>query len=338
MLLGNVIGNTVDSVITSTIQRFTGAANGDVGDSRSGNLMAMAAVADSVKKLGNFDEFKELRSRTIWEVLPELDLAYVNFCHDHCMKKCKECDAESIIDLSDPDRVFIAKGEYAPDVSVECARKIGLTVPDDLAKKNPKLKIRPLVVRFYGVGSGETISQITEAAKILFNVKTDILAKAEEQIMPRIKLECEKFANREDIRVGVIFAGFSFGGPFATAMAVKNKLPSVVFNPLTCGPGVCEFIGLKNWNDAVTLCPNRHTTIVTDRDFVSADGSILRRMGKLPGRVIIMDNADANPVATHCEYRKKFGSCLMEAQRKFFDKLAAVSTNDDERGNNRERG
>jgi hypothetical protein len=276
----------------------------------------------------NYGKFKELPSRSGKKVLPELDVAYLNFVVSHCAKKFQECDSKSVTDLSDREGIFVAKSEYAPDVTVECAKRIGFILPDNIderVKENPKLMVRPLIVRCYGVGSGKTCLQVIEAGKNVTGVKTDVLATANAIVLSHIGAECGKHDGKDVLPVPCLM-GFSFGAVPAICIGVKNKIMTVVFNPLGCGPSVCDFVGQENWDLANGEHYNSHTAITAKGDFASSKMSPLRNMVKIPGRVIVLDNGGLGPIDTHCEFKKILLDFMLENQNAMLGAIGAAAT------------
>ncbi|MDR3144549.1 MAG: hypothetical protein LBT64_03580 [Puniceicoccales bacterium] len=276
-------------------------------------------------------------SRKIEDVIFGWDEVHINFVGNFCMKKLSEC--EGAMKLRDVDNVFVGRSEYFRDIPVADARKFGLILPENIDENNANLAIRPLVIRFYGIGSGNIALQFLEStvnvfssgpkrskhptSKIIDELKTQIstekIAEANAIVLSHIEEEKRKLKDSPNIIIVPFISGFSFGGMLANCIAIRNGFGSIVFNALGIGKSARAFIGNGNWEMANTARANNHMALRTEYDFLSSPMSPLRHIVSNPGLTVTIpgDPKDLlNPVDTHCEYRKKFMNFVAKNVRK----------------------
>ncbi|MDR2603538.1 MAG: hypothetical protein LBC11_03190 [Puniceicoccales bacterium] len=242
--------------------------------------------------------FPELPAVLIDSILERWSPERVNFVQTHCMKRFEECVGDGVTTIEDPDKVFIARSEFAPDISVAQARTFGFVLPEDINERmrcNPNLRIKPLMVRCFGVGSGSTVEQILEGERNILSSSTDRLAWANALIVSHIESIQERFKSDPNVLVVPFITGFSLGGMFASTIAVKNNFPSIVFNGLGLGKTSCDFVGQENWARAQRQ-PNSHVAMFVDHDFVASPDSPWHDVTKTPGCIVRIPNGNpTNP-------------------------------------------
>ncbi|MDR0742614.1 MAG: hypothetical protein LBE98_04085 [Puniceicoccales bacterium] len=202
----------------------------------------------------------------------------IDFVRTHCMKPFEEC--EDTHHIESPDKVFVARSELGPDISVTRAREFGFILPKNI---NPNLRIIPLMIRCFGVGSGSTLAQIQEGARNILASQTDRVAFANAMVLSHIQSVRQRLEN-PNVLVVPFITGFSLGGMFASAIAVKNNITSMVFNGLGLGKDGCDFVGQKNWAWAQQH-PNSCIAMFVDHDFVASPNSPWRSVIRIPGRI-----------------------------------------------------
>lgn len=258
--------------------------------------------------------FSELPATPLGDMFGIWSPKYVNFIRNHCMKRFEECVGNGVTTIEDLDKVFVARSEFAPDISVAQAQDFGFILPGnicDLMERNPNLKIKPLVIRCFGVGSGSTVAQIQEGAKNILSLSTDRLTLSNALVLSHIESVRQRFESDPNVLVIPFMTGFSMGGMFASAIALQNNFPSMVFNGLGLGKAGCDFVGEENWARAQRQ-PNSHVAMFVDHDFVASPDSSWRNVTKIPGHIVsIPGENSANPTLgeereIHCAYKKYF--------------------------------
>ncbi|MDR1233088.1 MAG: hypothetical protein LBJ75_02400 [Puniceicoccales bacterium] len=232
--------------------------------------------------------FSELSTVPVGDMFERWGPEYVDFIKTHCMKPFEECVGDNVTIIEDPDKVFVARSEFAPDISIAQAQKFGFILPTDInerVRRNTNLKIKPLMIRCFGVGSGSTLDQIREGTKNILSSSTDRLASANDLILSHIKSVQEKFKSDSNVIVAPFITGFSLGGMFASAIAARNNFSSMVFNGLGLGETGCKFVGKENWARAQQQ-PDSHVAMFVDHDFVASPDSPWHDSTKTPGRIV----------------------------------------------------
>ncbi|MDR2778928.1 MAG: hypothetical protein LBB16_01410 [Puniceicoccales bacterium] len=236
---------------------------------------------------------------------------YVNFIRNQCMKRFEDCEGESITPIEDEDGVFIARSEYAPDITVDQAKRFGFILPEDVderVNRNPSLRVRPLMIRCFGVGSGNTVDQIKAGVKNILSLSTSKVLRANTLIQSHIKSEQQRFESDENTLVIPFITGFSMGGMFANAIAIKNNYTSMVFNGLGLGEKNCKLVGKENWKKAQQQ-PAGHVAIVVDHDFVASQDAPWRKVTRTPGQIVSIPSDIPNSIERMHEihfYNKAF--------------------------------
>ncbi|MDR2432369.1 MAG: hypothetical protein LBD34_01310 [Puniceicoccales bacterium] len=232
--------------------------------------------------------FPELPSTPINNLFETWSPERVEFFQTHCTKRLEECMDNDVVSLEDEERVFVARSERGPDITVEQARNFGFILPElpeetsELAERNPNLKIKPLMIRCFGVGSGSTGAQIQEGIKNILSLPTDRLELANTHVLSYIESEQQRFKSDPNVLVVPFITGFSLGGMFASAIAVKNNFSSIVVNGLGLGKNGCEFVGKENWKRAQQQS-DCHAAMFVDHDFVASPDASWRGITRTPG-------------------------------------------------------
>ncbi|MDR1457454.1 MAG: hypothetical protein LBI47_01210 [Puniceicoccales bacterium] len=232
--------------------------------------------------------FPELFVTPIGNMFREWSSERVDFIRNHCMKQFEECTGDGVTTIEDSNKVFVARSEFGPDISVKQAQDFGFILPGDIDERvrhNPNLKVKPLFIRCFGVGSGNTKDQILEGAKNILSLPTDRLELANSLILSHIESVQERFKSNQDVLVVPLITGFSQGGMFASAIALKNNFPSITFNGLGLGKGGCDFVGETDWARAQRQ-QNSHIAMVVDHDFVASPDSAWRNATRIPGCIV----------------------------------------------------
>ncbi|MDR2420293.1 MAG: hypothetical protein LBD40_03250 [Puniceicoccales bacterium] len=151
------------------------------------------------------------------------------------------------------------------------------TLPEE-DRRNPDLKIVPLFVFSYGVGSGNTARQALASVRNMCNGVPENLRQAEKVIKGEIDKVTSAFRALQEngradpnIRYVPVMGGHSMGGMFAHAVAAKNNWSSICWNTLGHGNGVIDdFVGRENWARANnTTHARQHISFTTEGDLVS---------------------------------------------------------------------
>ena len=240
------------------------------------------------------------------------------FISDECMSQEAFTDRPEITKICDTDRVFVAKARILKTISIKEADNFGLILPKkvtETAEKNKQLKIKPLIIRCYGVSSGDTVNQALTGADVLLNNRPAIIEDANAAIVKYINTVSSK-DDANTITVPFI-TGQSLGGMFASVIALKNNFGSAVFNPLGLNDKICEYIGIDALKEAKQNI-NKHLVISLDGDFTSSPNSVLplRTLfgGVMPGQTITIPASDDKDLYNiHMGYRKAFDAACKDA-------------------------
>jgi hypothetical protein len=210
-------------------------------------------LVEAVVPLGNDSAFPELPIVHVDGIFNEWSPERIDFIRTHCMKTFEECTGNGVTTIEDSDKVFVARSELVPDISVTQAQKFGFILPENISERmrcNPNLKIKPLMIRCFGVGSGSTLAQIQEGARNILSSPTGRLESANALVLSHIELVRRRFESNSNVLIVPFVTGFSLGGMFASAIAARNNITSMVFNGLGLGESACNFVGIKNWTRA----------------------------------------------------------------------------------------
>ncbi|MDR1595747.1 MAG: hypothetical protein LBR91_02380 [Puniceicoccales bacterium] len=269
-------------------------------------------VKQAIEEHRDSGVFKTIRPCTFEEMLQDCDIAYIAFIHNHCMKKLEDRNGEGVQTISDSDNILVAKSESAPDMTVECAKKIGLILPNNT---DPNSVIRPFVITFYGVGAGRTLNQLSLAIKNVFNVESGAIGLIYALVMSFIESEQKRLSDGSNVVVVPMLAGFSMGGLLANTIGVKENIASVTFNPLGLGREARNFVGADKFDLANGEKAKNHMSFFVDFDFVSSENMPPAAMTATPGQKVRLPNDNpANPIKTHREYETAFTKALMNGQ------------------------
>ena len=310
----NVIESLVnDNNSTQHDSFFSGIADGIISQG-----IEEIIVACEEKISENNKSFKELESRTVEVSGDILNKERIEFITDECMKPNTSDADPKLHKISDFSETFIAKAELLEPISINEAKARGFILPKKVekpAKDNPNLKIKPLMIRCYGVTSGDTLTQIATAKDILLNKIPKQIEEANTLILDYIKKISEENDGPQTLIVPFI-TGHSLGGVFASVIAIKNNIGSVVFNPLGLNKAIYKYIGDKAWEEA-NEHGDKHLIISVDGDFTSSTDSIIPLKNffntKVPGQTITIPAGKIESFTEkHCEYREAFKQALGE--------------------------
>ncbi|MDR2777044.1 MAG: hypothetical protein LBB17_03330 [Puniceicoccales bacterium] len=276
------------------------------------------ALAQPSSEFFTGQTFPENHPVPISDMFQKWDPEYIEFIQTHCMKPFEWCVGPGVSNIEDPDKVFIARSEFAPDISVERAKRFKFILPsniDERVKRNPNLKVRPLMIRCFGVGSGNTLKQIKEGAGNVLSLPTDRLESANALILSHIESKQQEFKSDPNVLVVPFITGFSLGGMFANAIAVKNNFTSITVNGLGLGESGCKFVGEKNWKRAQQQS-NSHIAMFVDQDFVASSDSAWRGVTKIPGHIVRIPSNNPNPTISQMTkihfYKNHFNKALQD--------------------------
>ncbi|MDR1891071.1 MAG: hypothetical protein LBQ23_02710 [Puniceicoccales bacterium] len=221
----------------------------------------------------------------IGDMFKKWGTAYINFLRTYLMKSLDQCNGECIPNTGDPEGTFVAKCEYCPSISVAQAKEFGFILPDERLSCNPNLTVIPLIIRCFGLGSGNFWNQAITSTSNVLSLPTPEFWNANALVESLVESEQQKFASDENVVVVPIVTGFSMGGMYATAIAAKNNWASITFNGLGLGKAGYDFIGEENWEIAQQQ-PASHINLFVEHDFVASQNSPLSKLTSTLGPVI----------------------------------------------------
>jgi hypothetical protein len=264
---------------------------------------------DIVKSVSKKSKPENSITVSIGDMFKKWGTEYINFLRTYLMKSLDQCNGECIPNTGDPEGTFVAKCEYCPSISVEQAKEFGFILPDERLGRNPNLTVVPLIIRCFGLGSGNFCNQAITGASNVLSLATPELGNANALVESLIESEQQKFASNGNVVVVPIVTGFSMGGMYATAIAAKNNWTSVTFNGLGLGKAGYDFIGEGNWEIAQQQ-PASHINLFVEHDFVASQNSPLSKLTSTLGPVIsipsdarsIIDLGKAIPVHFYKRY------------------------------------
>jgi hypothetical protein len=281
-----VVGEAVPGFIRATKEKFSKIPSDCVSLMHSAEPLVRALVSSS-DAFTSGKIFPEHPPVHIDDMFKEWSSERIDFVRAHCMKTLEECAGNGVTSIESSDKVFVARSELSPDISVIRAREFGFILPEGIDERmrcNPNLRIKPLIIRCFGVGSGSPLAQIQEGVSNVLALSADRLNSANTLVLSHIQSVQQRFEFDSNVLVVPFITGFSLGGMFASAIAVKNNITSMVFNGLGLGKGGCDFVGQVNWARAQQHL-NSHIAMFVDHDFVASPDSPWRSVIRIPGRI-----------------------------------------------------
>ena len=294
-----------------------------------------------------------------------LSLRRMIFIHKNCMISREQLEKEDNVtwfgdkgELTKDEHkiknnIFCAGCRTLEDISVNEAIDNGFILPknlDEKLKENQNLKIRPLMINCYGVGSSDTLKQLKAGIKNGLSRDIEEVHVATAIIESLVEAK-QKECKDENVIVVPYITGHSLGGMFAAAISSKLHIGSCLFNPFGLGSKLREFVGGKNLDAAKRDQDinnngdfvNNHLVFSTEYDFTSSKTSPIKQLVKIPGKIISMKNEELkadflkdlnigflkslvdlfsiHPVETHTAYRQVFETQIEKLQNEELKKI-----------------
>ena len=267
--------------------------NGTIKSSNSPKISGKSLDNASVPQfqIGN-TELPRVALSDFWK---KLSLRRMIFIHKYCMISRKELEKEDNVtwfgdkgELTKDEHkiknnIFCAGCRTLEDISVNEAIDNGFILPknlDEKLKENQNLKIRPLMINCYGVGSSDTLKQLKAGIKNGLSRDIEEVHVATAIIESLVEAK-QKECKDENVIVVPYITGHSLGGMFAAAISSKLHIGSCLFNPFGLGSKLREFVGKENLDaanrdqdiDNNGDCINNHLVFSTEYDFTSSKTS-----------------------------------------------------------------
>ena len=287
-----------------------------------------------------------------------LSLRRMIFIHKNCMIRREQLEKEDNVtwfgdkgELTKDEHkiknnIFCAGCRTLEDISINEAIDNGFILPknlDEKLKENQNLKMRPLMINCYGVGSSDTLKQLKAGIKNGLSQDIEEVHVATAIIESLVEAK-QKECKDENVIVVPYITGHSLGGMFAAAISSKLHIGSCLFNPLGLSSKLREFVGGKNLDAANRDQDinnngdyvNNHLVFSTEYDFTSSKTSPIKQLVKIPGRIISMKNEELkadflkklnisflksladlfsiHPIETHKAYKQVFETQIEKLQ------------------------
>lgn len=325
----------------------------------SGKSLDSASVPQF--QIGN-TELPRVALSDFWK---NLSLRRMIFIHKNCMISREQLEKEDNVtwfgdkgeltkdEYKIKNNIFCAGCRTLEDISVNEAIDNGFIFPKNLDEKlkgNQNLKIRPLMINCYGVGSSDTLNQLKACIKNGLSRDIEEVHVATAIIESLVEAK-QKECKDENVIVVPYITGHSLGGMFAAAISSKLHIGSCLFNPFGLGSKLREFVGKENLDAANRNqdidnngdCVNNHLVFSTEYDFTSSKTSPIKQFVKIPGRIISMKNEELkadllkdlnfgflksladlfsiHPVETHTAYKQVFETQIEKLQNEELKKI-----------------